>query len=761
MFYHHEQLIVQDYQVSRGLVRMCKEDIRRNHCRKSVSSDKDIRLAQILICLENVTKNGTKVNNECLLEMLTHRKILMEDYRLSPELVSACSDNISQLCSGVETGGRTIHCLMEHTRTRRRKDRIAPQCQRQALLKEVDVASDWTVDPVLREACSDFVSNYCKGGYQSSSRVLSCLTEHLGSLQMSSECETAVLQIQYFVQRDYKLNSDLYRECRSDAITLCHAKRSWADDPSSMDPVRAPIVLPCLYRHALPPSNSAMPKLQRGCLVEVLRMMRQRALIVQLNPEVEQACIEDLAQHCSVKTGKGEEMLCLQDRLDSLSKSCRAAVSNYTELQSAHLIMNPIILSNCEDVISKLCENDVNAVTGGDALECLIEHKNDAVMRANPKCRAAVEHQQLISLKDFHFTFRFKDACQQQVSRFCNNARTKFEVVSCLSEIVRNDALADHKPHIPRECRQQLRAQLLQQRENIDLDPTLKEACKLDISRLCKNVARGNARVLECLESRRKNLTIDCYKRVFNIERQDLMDSSTDYTLLSTCKSMMIKYCSDKDPEKVFDCLKKFKYEAGFDAQCRLVIIKRMIEQNTDYRLNPALQKDCQQDIVKFCSEAIAALKKDDPKLEGKVIRCLKTKFRERKLSSSCENQLGVILKEAALNYELNPLLTMLCNTEINQFCKSEVEEDANKGKGRVEECLKAALLKGNIKNRVCRIELVELIEEGKADIQTDPLLFRACSQDISSHCSDVSKGNSRREYLYMCRNSTSKKNDK
>uniref|UniRef100_T1H7V1 Uncharacterized protein n=1 Tax=Rhodnius prolixus TaxID=13249 RepID=T1H7V1_RHOPR len=54
----HEQLIVQDYQVSRGLVRACKEDIKNNRCRKSVSDDRDIRLAQILLCLENATHYG-------------------------------------------------------------------------------------------------------------------------------------------------------------------------------------------------------------------------------------------------------------------------------------------------------------------------------------------------------------------------------------------------------------------------------------------------------------------------------------------------------------------------------------------------------------------------------------------------------------------------------------------------------------------------------------------------------------------------------
>jgi len=52
-------------------------------------------------------------------------------------------------------------------------------------------------------------------------------------------------------------------------------------------------------------------------------------------------------------------------------------------------------------------------------MECLIEHKNDFDVRTDSKCRAAVEHFQLISLKNYHFTFKFKEACRPMVIRWC------------------------------------------------------------------------------------------------------------------------------------------------------------------------------------------------------------------------------------------------------------------------------------------------------------------------------------------------------
>lgn len=60
---------------------------------------------------------------------------------------------------------------------------------------------------------------------------------------------------------------------------------------------------------------------------------------------------------------------------------------------------------------------------------------------------------------------------------------------------MRNDTIRDAKHTISKECRQQLRAQLFQQRENIDFDPRLKRACTGDIKKLCAQIENGGAQV--------------------------------------------------------------------------------------------------------------------------------------------------------------------------------------------------------------------------------------------------------------------------
>jgi len=79
--------------------------------------------------------------------------------------------------------------------------------------------------------------------------------------------------------------------------------------------------------------------------------------------------------------------------------------------------------------------------------------------------------------------------------RFCGTARTKSEVVRCLSEQVLNSTVSGVKSQIPRECKQQLKAQLFQQRENIQFDPVLKAACAQDIKTYCDKVQKGTFQV--------------------------------------------------------------------------------------------------------------------------------------------------------------------------------------------------------------------------------------------------------------------------
>ena len=71
---------------------------------------------------------------------------------------------------------------------------------------------------------------------------------------------------------------------------------------------------------------------------------------------MEEPCIRDLSQFCTDRTGRGEEMECLQEHLEKLSPACRTQVSNYTEEEAEHIELNPFITAYCSRFLETHCK---------------------------------------------------------------------------------------------------------------------------------------------------------------------------------------------------------------------------------------------------------------------------------------------------------------------------------------------------------------------------------------------------------------------
>lgn len=62
-------------------------------------------------------QNTNPPSAQCQHEMLAHRQMMLTEFRMAPELVMHCSQEIDKWCSprgDIEAEGRTLHCLMEH-----------------------------------------------------------------------------------------------------------------------------------------------------------------------------------------------------------------------------------------------------------------------------------------------------------------------------------------------------------------------------------------------------------------------------------------------------------------------------------------------------------------------------------------------------------------------------------------------------------------------------------------------------------------------
>ncbi|KAI3377325.1 hypothetical protein L3Q82_008534, partial [Scortum barcoo] len=1036
-----QKLISQDYRVSYSLAKACKLDLRKQRCSldTNLPRAREARLSYLLLCLEAAVHRGRPVSGECQGEMLDYRRMLMEDFSLSPEIVLHCRTEIEAHCSGLHRKGRTLHCLMRIGRGDR-STTMDSVCQSalQTLIQSADPGADYRIDRALNEACESVIQTACKHIRNGDPMILSCLMEHLYTEKMVEDCEHRLLELQYFISRDwnrptrphpgagpgvwarrrapggqwifahgtrpssarngdvgppssrlttrrkvhegpvqcglsgsrgrgprsklwdarslvpvvavtlepgighgskgcrqaeegvlsdhvglwdsrtqlmgtgrpskpqpgtvleaktrvweefgeamrpwrkefwqtvrrlrrgkhfsantvqcgwgavdlnwghcrtveeilrvapqshrhafteeaeaedsevdssitqakyqartfqhvlerfaaeceaagmristskseamvldrkrvacplrvggevlpqveeFKLDPILYKKCQGDAARLCHT-HGWNETSELMPPGA---VFSCLYRHAYRTEEQGR-RLSRDCKVEVQRILHQRALDVKLDPELQKRCMTDLGKWCSEKTDAGQELECLQDHLEDLVSACRDVVGNLTELESEDIQIDALLIRACEPVTQAHCHDVAdNQIDTGDLMECLVQNKHQKEM--NEKCSVGVTHFQLIQMKDFRFSYKFKMACKEDVLRLCPNIKKKVDVVICLSTTVRNDTLQEAKEQrVSLKCRKQLRVEELEMSEDIRLEPELYDPCKSDISRLCPNVAFGNAQMIECLKEQKKQLSPRCHQRIFRLQEVEMTDPELDYQLMRVCKQMIKRFCTEADARNVLQCLKQNKNSELMDPKCKQMITKRQITQNTDYRLNPVLRKACRADIPKFC-QPILNKASEDSELEGQVVACLKLKYADqvgprwhclletdeilKRLSPDCEDQIRVILQESALDYRLDPQLQMHCSDEISKLCAEEAA--AQEQTGQVEECLKVNLLK--IKQDTCKKEVLNMLKESKADIFVDPVLHTACALDLKHHCAAITPGRGRQMSCLM-----------
>lgn len=740
MLSQQERLTVHDYKVSKSMVRACKGDIRKYQCRHNTSEHKEIRLAQILLCLENAYSKNLEISKDCYSEMLVHRKSLIEEYKLTPSLVAACHDDIEKFCNPIGHGSQTLHCLMKHASSKRyhnkNQEQITSKCQREVeqLLKEVNIGENWQVDVVFQESCQSTVDALCAKIKPGGGRVLNCLADHINSDQMDDKCSEVLHQIQYFVVRDFEIDSRLYDSCYNDAHHLCHAKKDWYDNPERMDPERGPSVLACLYRHAYHKDESV--RLTRRCEHQIRRAMKARATSVNLIPMIEEPCVRDLAKHCSsdeeLIEQKGYEMKCLQTQYDKLETMCQEAIGNFTADQSTHFELNYDLNRECTALAKEICsqeyENSMND-DQGDVIQCLIRFKNDYRVRSHAKCRDAIERFQMLNIKNYKFDIRLQDACHKEIDNFCGMFKTKYDVLNCLSSVLYEDEI--NSSRISYSCHKVLSDELLQFNENIDFDPRFAGACKSDIEKFCTDVEKGQSHVIECLKNSLIHLTRACQRKLFHNQYIELQDSSIDYPLLSNCKSTIDKYCASSDLQDVLYCLRDHRNEIGVAQNCRSLIVKRILVQNKDYRLNPRLKNGCKKEIHKHCSSILIGSNSNEL-LDGKIIACLKKQYLLNTLSQVCEAEIVNIIREVSANVELDPILFKSCHKEITNQCSEDID---------IHECLKSKFLSKKISNIACKREIARIIRESASDIQSDTHLHSVCLQDLKTFCFDVIPG--------------------
>ncbi|PAA72965.1 hypothetical protein BOX15_Mlig023539g1 [Macrostomum lignano] len=749
-------LMQYDYRVEHRFAQACQDDLKKHEC--DVGSEDDTKehgMVRALLCLENaiMTQGAEAVDTECKRQMLKVRAEYLSEPELEPELKKKCSPQI-EYCRKEESvhDQQLLHCIMRRVQEATDPDSVAECGAAVAKLLRVAMPTrNLQVDPVLTESCRGELDSKCarsehKNGYVCLKTLVANEPESVGR-----ECADRLAELEYFENRDFKLNDRLYRACRQPAASLCNASKDWFQTDRDQGYQPAAVVYNCLFHHMHRAGNSKVPQ---DCSKELIRSLEERASRVKLDPRLYGPCITDLSNRCMKDSGTGKEFRCLQDNLPELAESCRAAVRELTAAASRDIRLSPdaIMVRSCLPFAQAHCNKD--SESADSTMECLIRLLKHPDMPE--KCRAGVAHHQLIALDDVSFSYAFSQACGPTITGQCPGVATKKDAVRCLSEMVRNDTLTEQTQRVPAKCRAKLTFEMLQRGQSVDLDPRLQRACKADLESVCSDAADP----LACLKDNVRSLSPRCHRVVFRRQKMQMDMPTYDARLMKRCRAMISQHCSEKagNPTELFTCLRERMHDDDFDKRCRRVIYKRLRVQQTDYELNPELKRACRRDITKYCSKELKSagdnrFKSTQDQLQDTVMQCLRRVSTEGKqpLRQRCHRYLRDILFEYNMNYRLEPRLARACKPVVQQLCQEEAADaEPETGAGGsllgVTECLKRAAAQDKIpkEHAACRHEVLLLFKDMGADIHVDPVLYQACSFEIRNLCRGVPLGNGR-----------------
>jgi len=729
--HERQNLMQENKKTNYALWHSCQPDFEKYKCAEKGLSEHG-EASNLLLCLQEKVAEGLSVSSNCRAEMRDVAVQIFNNYKISPIIVANCDHEINTQCKsyiGTSDNGGMMDCLMTMAAT---NDTLSKQCFEAVttVLKETGAGNNYKVDHALYVACEPAISNLCNG--KDDAMIMGCLMDNVHNPKMPEACSTQVFHLQYFLSRDFRLDATLYQNCEADAVKICHAS-SFTEASENNFPQPHNFVIACLYRNSVmrtkSDGNDLYGNVSPICSENIKRVMHQRASNIKLMPEIEIPCLTDLGKYCIDKaTREGEEVECLQENYEQLSQDCKAGIGDFTELEARDFDLDKHLVDKCGPMVTKFCKRELEDGGGEQVLPCLIKYKNDIEM--DHLCADAIEHWQLLEMKDFKFSPLLKDFCLNDIRTNCHDSKSKTEAIRCLSQVI-----VSNFGKVSESCRTQLKKELIEQTENIKLMPELYSACQLDIRKFCANVPASGAQLEECLRNNHKKLqSKKCRSMLFEEEKVEAVDPDLDYRLMHVCEPMIKIYCMHySQPNEIVECLRQNTHDRDMSIECRKVIKERQIEQAESYNLDTELSSYCKNDALKYCkSDVQRASERGVDDDSGEVFACLvDALMKKQKIAPDCENFIRRREAEAAIELDLNPQILQHCSAEMDRVCPKSTHEE-------MVDCLKSNI--PNIKSKACVAEVRKLIVEGIEDVHVDPHLEEKCSRDIRTYCQGMPK---------------------
>ena len=380
-----------------------------------------------------------------------------------------------------------------------------------------------------------------------------------------------------------------------------------------------------------------------------------------------EACKNDQLFLCpNVKLGKGRVHECLRTHMDDLSEECAKAEFKEIKLEEHDVKWNARVYISCRNEI-KLgpCKDFERG--DGRVLDCLRDQLKDNAESLSMSCKKAVSKDQIVISKDIDFDPMTMRLCKQDAKRICRNVfvpsiRGRFSRSFMKGKVM--DCLAKNYDTIQNEaCKSRVERQIEFMAQDMKFDAALSNSCKDDLKTYCQD---SNESPRKCLQRNFHQISHDCARDEFGREQLNAHDMRRKRNVYKACVRDISKFCKDVrfgHDGDVLDCMREHRYEESMSTRCKDALTKDMIVMVDDYKLDPKLAKYCSPEIATLCMEALNSVSSQDSDTHnGVVMECLvKNKDKISKQNIKCQKRVRKIMRHMAEDVRMDPDVSDKC----------------------------------------------------------------------------------------------------
>jgi 3-hydroxymyristoyl/3-hydroxydecanoyl-(acyl carrier protein) dehydratase len=432
---------------------------------------------------------------------------------------------------------------------------------------------------------------------------------------------------------------------------------------------------------------------------------------------MQKACAVDVDMFCkNVAKGEARVIACLRNHKDDkrMTAPCQKELHDDLVVTGTHENLDYALRAACNADKAKFCGDVIPG--GGKTRACMRLH----VKELSDDCRKAEFNRLVIESSDISLSTSLAASCAADKVKFCSTVKP--------GEGRTHKCIRDNYEKLSPECKQAEFEHLKVSSSDIRLKPAMQKACAVDVDLWCKNVPKGEARVIACLRNHKDDaaMTATCKAELFADLKVTLTHENLDYALRAACNADKAKFCGDVIPGggKTRACMRLHVKELSDD--CRKAEFKRLVIESSDMRLSTSLAASCAADKVKFCSTVKPG--------EGRTHKCIRDNY--EKLSPECKQAEFEHLKVSSSDIRLKPTMQKACAQEVDKFCKN-----VPKGDGNVIACLRENVEKKMGMSQACKDEVGAQVVLQSNHVELNVHLSHACAKDTAKFCNGEGTG--------------------